>query len=98
MKASVKNLNNLIKTLSLYDIKKVGSHIRLNSIEDEFAYLSSLGEPFHFVILHDGTPKRFVKDFNAMIETFAFRDDAYEQDVKKALYKARNALRDIDID
>lgn len=88
-------IKTIERKLSEYGITRVGKHYGPFYIEEEFAYHSPLGEPFHFVILHDDTPKRFVKDFNAMIETFAFKEDAYEQDVKKALYEARNALWDI---
>jgi len=92
---NITTVKPIISAMLTYNIFKTDSHNRLSLIEDEFAYASPFGERFSFVLLHDGTPERFVKDFRALLNTMVFRPTEYEQDIKEALTRACSAAEQI---
>ena len=86
------SLKLVLDTLSAYGITKVGRHHRM-LLEDEFRLKTPYGEPFPFLIIHDGTPARFVKDFNAFVESLTFNmEDEYERSVAEILKEARDGI------
>ena len=85
-------VDTLASALTHFRIKRIGKRDLLNIVEDEFAYFPLEGERFTFLLIHDGTPERFAKDFRAFLNCLAFKGSAYEQDVKKHLKAACEAV------